>query len=372
MVIHDIDSWIAKNGDDGTGQGKRIYQTFHDHMVISGAKFRTQTTYLSNMQKIVRLCPDMDFFNLSGDDVKRIQIEIVKRFPNHSTAGLVKITLRKWLQSTNQKDLLSGVKVTATKGNGKLPDDMITPAELEKLLASCTHPRDQAIIALLYDSGCRIGELLSMRVRDVEFDDNGAVVTFPEGKTGWRKNRVVYASSYLRQLLEIHEYKDDKDFPLFYSRKSSRPITYAGVLRQLKVIAQKAGIKRRIHPHLFRHTRATELANHLTEQQLKKQFGWTQASNMAARYVHLSDRDVEKAILKASGVDISEDGDNMPKAVKCPRCREFNPPNASYCFKCGLLLSQPLTDENEQYVKELVAALQKNPQILLKYLAAEE
>ncbi|MBN1133366.1 MAG: hypothetical protein JXA38_00240 [Methanosarcinaceae archaeon] len=93
---------------------------------------------------------------------------------------------------------------------------------------------------------------------------------------------------------------------------------------------------------------------------------------MAARYMHLSDRDVEKAILKASGVDISEDEDNMPKAVKCPRCREFNLPKATYCYKCGLLLSQPLTNENEIYMKELLAALQKNPQILLKYLATEE
>lgn len=39
---------------------------------------------------------------------------------------------------------------------------------------------------------------------------------------------------------------------------------------QLKILAKKAGITKRIYPHLFRHTRATHLAEHLTDSQLKR------------------------------------------------------------------------------------------------------
>ncbi len=353
-------------------------------MEIEGLSYHSKTTHLRNLKSIMRLRPEIDYLNLTEDDIQKVLIAIVKNYLNPKTVSNLKISLRKWLQVSNQSNLLDKVKATSGKTNGKLPEDMLTQNKLEKLLSNCSHPRDAAIIALLYDSGCRIGELLSMKVRDVEFDDNGAIVTFPEGKTGWRKNRVVYASAYLRQWIECHEYSQDKESPMFYSlrgkiidsNKRSVPenrelnrLTAEAVRRQLKIIAYKAGIKRRIHPHLFRHTRATELANHLTEQQLKKQFGWTQSSNMAAQYVHLSDRDVDKAILKASGVEISEDEQNMPTSVKCPRCRELNPPHAAYCLKCGLLLSQPMTDKNEQYVQELLAALQKNPEVLLKYLS---
>ncbi|MBN1133365.1 MAG: tyrosine-type recombinase/integrase [Methanosarcinaceae archaeon] len=264
MVINDIETWISRNGDDGNGQGTQVYNTLLDGMVIEGLRHQSKTTHLKGLQAILRTSPEIDLFNLSADDIKKIQIGLIKKYPNPNTVSLFKLSLRKWLQTTNQIDILSHVKTANLRTNDKLPDDMITPAELEKLLSCCTHPRDAAIIALLYDSGCRIGELLSMRVRDVEFDDNGAIVTFPEGKTGWRKNRVVYTSSYLRQLLENHEYKDDKDYPLFYSRRGTKVVTDMAVRRQLKIITEKAGIKRRIHPHLFRHSRATELANHLT------------------------------------------------------------------------------------------------------------
>lgn len=38
------------------------------------------------------------------------------------------------------------------------------------------NPRDKALISVLYESGCRIGEILSLKIRNVEFDNNGSVV----------------------------------------------------------------------------------------------------------------------------------------------------------------------------------------------------
>ncbi len=73
-----------------------------------------------------------------------------------------------------------------------------------------------------------------------------------------------------------------------------------------KRIAEKAGIKKRIHPHLFRHSRSTHLAKHLTEAQMKQYLGWVQGSDMAAIYVHLSGRDVDDALLRCTGYSQSE------------------------------------------------------------------
>ncbi len=55
---------------------------------------------------------------------------------------------------------------------------------------------------------------------------------------------------------------------------------------------------RRVYAHLFRHTRATLLAQNVAQAPLSKQMGWTQASQMAKVYVHLSDRQQDEAILK--------------------------------------------------------------------------
>jgi len=82
------------------------------------------------------------------------------------------------------------------------------------------------------------------------------------------------------------------------------------------------------------------LAKHLTEAQLKEYFGWTQASDMASRYVHLSGRDVDSAIMKLHGIKVEETEAEMKlHQVKCPRCKEENPSNFSLCKRCGAALN---------------------------------
>jgi len=66
----------------------------------------------------------------------------------------------------------------------------------------------------------------------------------------------------------------------------------------LRKLAENAGIKKDVHPHLLRHSRATHLTQKgLNEPHLRKFFGWTRNSDTPSIYVHLSGRDTDKAIL---------------------------------------------------------------------------
>jgi len=101
--------------------------------------------------------------------------------------------------------------------------------------------------------------------------------------------------------------------------------------------------------HNFRHSRATYLANHLTEAQMKEFFGWVQASDMASIYVHLSGRDVDKALFKVYGIqkeEKKEESQLNPK--KCPRCQETNQFTNVFCNKCGMILDQDLINQKIQ------------------------
>ena len=100
-------------------------------------------------------------------------------------------------------------------------------------------------------------------------------------------------------------------------------------------------------------------------------FGWTQASDMAATYVHLSGRDVDAAILKLHGIQdeqAKEEKDKMaPK--KCQRCELENPASNSMCSRCGLPLddksaTDALKADMEQHkTGQLVEQLLKDDQI---------
>ena len=177
----------------------------------------------------------------------------------------------------NDEEYPEVVRWIRTKNGGrareKLPTDLLSPEEIEKLLEACAHPRDKALVSLLYDSGCRISEILTLRWGHITFESWGAALTV-HGKTGTRRVVVVGNSiPYLLAWKEIHPLGGQPEAPVFVGQNAAgskqggadEAMNYASARRVIKMAAEHAGLRKRIHPHLFRHTRATELAKRVTK-----------------------------------------------------------------------------------------------------------
>ncbi|AKB45019.1 tyrosine-type recombinase/integrase [Methanosarcina vacuolata] len=328
---------------------QKILKDYLRKCKADGLKEATIKTAEVTLTPFIDWCDDKDLQAFTPDDIydyldfidnyKRTTKagKVIKYSPN--TKQRIRIVLKKFLSYVNP-DLGAVIKLRKLK-DGKIPEDILTQDEIEKLIEASRSTRDRAIVATFYESGARRGELLEVRLKHVTFDEKGAVLNIQKGKTGSRRIRLVLASPYLRQWIETHPLKNDPDAYLFCSNKSPyNVITYVGLAKQLHEIAKRAGIqKQRVHPHAFRHARATHLAELLPEQLLKEYLGWTKSSTMASVYVHLSGRDMDNAILKLHGIET----DDAPKKLtvsKCPRCREINPENAVFCLRCGLPLTQ--------------------------------
>jgi len=126
----------------------------------------------------------------------------------------------------------------------------------------------------------------------------------------------------------------------------------------LKKIAKRAGIKKRIYPHLFRYTRATRLLSHVSEVIGAKYMGWVLGTRMIKRYIHLADRDVENAILDLYGIKPSEESKDLE--VKRCRCNFINDAKARFCSRCGLPLTQDAMIEVEEWEKRKMEAAKIN------------
>jgi len=221
----------------------------------------------------------------------------------------------------------------------KMPKGLITDEELTAML-KMANIRDRAIIHLFYEAGLRVGELIALNKSDVQFCKEGARVSVPDGtKTGARSILVIDCAPSLANWLNNHPLKDEKA-PLFVSdfqKKEYRRMWRETVLKAIKKTARVAGIERRVYNHLFRHTAATRMAKFLTDAQMKAYFGWTQDSNMASTYIHLSGRDIDKAIIMAHGQPVkNEDVVNKLSPLICERCGRKNSHDATMCDKCGL------------------------------------
>lgn len=265
-------------------------------------------------------------------------------------------------------EIVGWIKVKLPRSATKLPKDLLTPEEVKRLAEACVNPRDRALVMVLYDSAARLSEVCGLRVGDVEFDQYGARITVT-GKTGSRKVRLINSVPDLQLWLGHHLRKDIPDAPLFIDLDHAggdRPLLQDGMSRVVRRAAKTAGIKKRVHPHLFRHSRLTELAKHLSESELKVFAGWTASSQMARVYIHLSGDDVDRKLLEKAGF-VRKEGTVRPMALatrECRRCATKNSATARYCSKCSL----PFEDaELMQLTKEHEALIDAAP-LLLKIL----
>jgi ribosomal protein L40E len=206
--------------------------------------------------------------------------------------------------------------------------------------------RDRAFILGLFGSGCRIGEFLPLRRRDVVFDEHSCQILV-DGKTGSRRVRLTPAASVaLAAWLDVNPNKQP-DAPVWINIQvrqviPDRCLSYDWAHEMLRGLARRAGIKKPIRPHLLRHSLATYYAPRLTEAVMNEHFGWRQGGRTASVYTHLSGKQVDDQILAVFGKKrIDLETNTAVDVVRCLRCGLENVPTAVQCGKCGF----PLSDE---------------------------
>ena len=127
----------------------------------------------------------------------------------------IKVAVRKffkWLKGTPEgyPPEVSWIHSVLSKSDRRrmLPDGLLSEEQIGLMINACRTPRDRAIIALLYDSGCRIGEIRTMRIKGVTFDRYGAWIRV-SGKTGDRRLRLTISVPILATWFTMHPERDD-------------------------------------------------------------------------------------------------------------------------------------------------------------------
>jgi site-specific recombinase XerD len=172
----------------------------------------------------------------------------------------------------------------------KLPFSAI---EIDAIRSSCKTKKERAIIEFLLASGVRVSELCAVRISDINFDTLSVVVR--EGKGA--KQRTVYindlASKHLVEYLTSRNISGDY---LFYNKQKEQ-LNPGGVRHILKTIEKRAGVSD-VHPHRFRRTFATGLANRGMEiQEIGKLLGHA-SLNTTLTYVYTSEEKIRTSYLK--------------------------------------------------------------------------
>lgn len=353
-------------------QNKETILKFQDYGFSIGLSKKRILKYLYTLHKIAQWL-EVSLENASKEDIMKLVRKIEQGDYSEWTKHDYKVVIKrfyKWIDGDEiYPDKVRWIKTSFRKNKTKLPEGLITKEEVEKMIRAAEHIRDKALVALFYESGFRTEEILTLRIKHIMIDEYGAKIT-GTGKTGMRRIRLISSVPYLAAWIESHPFRDRPEAPLWVkigSTDEDEIIHYNNARRIIKTLAKKANIKKRIYPHLFRHSRATHLANKFTESQLDQYFGWVQGSIMPSTYVHLSGRDLDGKIFEINGLKEEKKKEKEePTVKKCYRCEKMNPSTGKFCGRCGSPLdvdtAMKIEDKREE-LDNLMNRLMKDPEV---------
>ena len=222
------------------------------------------------------ICEYLDYIHSEGLNFKEIEYSDIRFYlmylkdtkkDNNSSIDRKLSALRGFYKyMANEGIIKSNVfsLVNGPKKSKKLPR-YFEYNELEEMFAvpdsSPLGQRDLLLLEMLYATGCRVGELVSMKVSDIDFGRR-AILILGKGN----KERYVTYGEYCEEALK--KYLNDGYLSLnknkidtLFLNNNGGPLTERGVRFILDKIIKQTGINKNISPHMIRHSFATHLLN---------------------------------------------------------------------------------------------------------------
>lgn len=266
----------------------------------------TLEAYLRDIRKLQKFS-DVLPLKIQQSDVEEFLYQFAKEnYAARTQARLVSslksffsyLQLEDW-RADNPAELLETPKLGM-----KLPDTL-SEEEIDELIAAidlslAEGERNRTIIETLYGCGLRVSELTELKLSDLFFEENFIRVI---GKGN--KQRLIPISDYTIKYIEIYTnqirihlpiQKGFEDY-LFLNRRGKK-LTRVMIFTIVKNLAEKAGFRKKISPHTFRHSFATHLLKNGADLRSIQMMLGHESITTTEIYTHLDDTSIREAVLK--------------------------------------------------------------------------
>lgn len=214
---------------------------------------RTVNTYCSCVKKFLFRFRNKKVEEITKKDVESFLYHLSRRNVAGNTINVYLHSLRFFFEVVLRKKLTVNIKISKTPQ--RLPQ-FLSQEEVTKLFSVITNEKHQLIVKLLYATGMRISELLNLKVKDFEFDKNYGWVR--QGK-GSKDRLFIIATKLKDELLNWINKNHLSNNSLLFSGQGGNQYSATSVRMILKNATKKAKIKKKVHPHMLRHSFATHL-----------------------------------------------------------------------------------------------------------------
>jgi integrase/recombinase XerD len=226
---------------------------------------------------------DKNTEELNEDDAKLYLSELFDS-KSKNTIMLAAASLKFFYQEILKKDF-SEVKIP--KKEKTLPT-VLNKEEVKSLIENADNLKSRLIISLLYSAGVRVSELVNLRVKDINFEENVGWVR--KGKGG--KDRLFALSQSLSE--ELKSFIESKGGDYEYVFSKNKPLTTRNIQKIIKLTKERAKIDKKVTPHTLRHSFATHLLEQGNDIRIIQTMLGHSSLSTTQVYTHISSEQIKK------------------------------------------------------------------------------
>ncbi len=223
---------------------------------------------------LLKLKRELEIRNFSNQTVKGYIYSVKKFLEYTKNKGLNENSVKEYTQQNLQKKNPSSVRrdlfaikfffesvlrqkinLPNPKKNNSLPE-ILTMGEIKKIIETIQNRKHRLIIKLLYGCGLRVSEIVNLKREEINFDEGLIHIKLAKEK----KDRFVKIPDSIKE--ELKDYSRLLDGNIFFPSSRGGKLTKDTIQKIVQKSAKRAGIQKRVYPHLLRHSFAT----HLLEQ----------------------------------------------------------------------------------------------------------
>jgi len=224
--------------------------------------------------------------SIAEDDVK---VYLSEKLNNSSSSTIIIFlsALRYSFSNILHKDITADIK--RPKKEKKIPS-VLTKDEVKKLINSIVSRKSRLMVSFMYACGFRVSELVSLRVKDLNFEEKMGSIRQGKGK----KDRTFNLPEFLLEDLknQIEKQKEEKEEYLFTGPKGK--LSERNLQKIISLASKNAGINKEVHCHTLRHSFATHLLENGTDiRYIQVLLGHSNLSTTEG-YAHVSNENIRK------------------------------------------------------------------------------
>ena len=252
---------------------------------IGGKSEKTIAQYRRTAEKLARLT-GKDYTDTDVYDIRLFLAEEKQRGIANRTLENTRANLSAFFQWLLQEDHITKNPCMNIPPI-KYPDKVRMPfssIEIDALRLACKTRKERAIVEVLLATGLRVSELTDLEIDDLDFGKLSVHVRNGKGA----KERTVYMTDLARQHLQEYLMNRKELSNHVFLNRANKPLAAGGVRHILNELGERAKVEH-VHPHRFRRTFATNLAERgMDIQEIRKLLGHSNI-NTTMEYVYTSD-----------------------------------------------------------------------------------